>query len=283
LISQKNLNAIKNLKPFIYFHRSLGNSSFGILYMRIFLSILSLIFLSSFFQKGWGQERKVEIVGQITDAEDGSPIRGVSIYNLRKGALAISDEEGKYKITATDYNRIVFSFIGYFSDTIRINGLYNKQRIDVQLHKNNYSFAPVEIFGDRPNYAADSAKRREWFAGTLDQGKTSGLDAISHPISALYDAISGRQKRIWRFQKDYEAYEQQKYINSRIRPRQLEDLFHLKGDSLQAFLLWYDPGYYFVRKATDYELLLDIKRAVAHFRRVYVMPDDLDFENQNLR
>lgn len=228
-------------------------------------------------------QRKVSIIGKVTDAETHHPLVRVSVYNVSRGTGTLTDSSGAYQIEALDYDRIVFSYVGYKNDTIQVNALYKRQIIDIFLKKSKFSFGPVEIIGQRPDYARDSAERRSWFSGALNQDKVNGWGAVAHPISALYDALSGRQKRLWRFQKDYKAYEQQKYIESRIHPKQIEELFHLKGDSLKAFLLWYDPAYIFVRNVSDYDLLVDIKRAVARFRKVYVMKPDMDLDNQNVR
>lgn len=245
------------------------------------IPIFLLMFLS--FSVETMAQRKVSVIGKVTDADSHKPLTRVSVYNISKGTGTMTDSLGKYQITAADYDRIVYSYIGYRSDTIQINALYQRQVINISLKKNDFSIQPVEIIGQRPEYARDSAQRRYWFAGALDQDKVNGWGAVAHPISALYDALSGRQKRLWRFQKDYKAYEQQKYIESRVHPKQIEALFQLKGDSLKAFLLWYDPSYIFVRNATDYELLVDIKRAVQRFRKVYVMKPDMDLDNQNVR
>lgn len=228
-------------------------------------------------------QRKVSIIGQVRDSKSKKPLSGVSIYNISKGTGTLSDSSGNYRINASDYDMLIFSYLGYSRDTVQINALYQRQIINILMKQNNFSIAPVEIIGQKPSYARDSMQRRYWFADALGQNKTRGLDAIAHPVSAIYDALSGRQKRLWRFQKDYKAYEQQKYIASRIHPKQIEDLFRLKGDSLKAFLLWYKPDYFFVRNATDYELLVDIKRAVKRFRKVYVMKENMDFDNQNVR
>lgn len=252
--------------------------------MKNIQRIIIIVFLvtSTLLQKSTAQ-RKVSIIGNVSDADNHTPLISVSVRNISKESGTITDSSGKYQISAYDFDRIVFSYLGYFNDTVQVNALYKRQIINIELKKSKYSFEPVEIIGQRPNYARDSAERRQWFSGTLGQEKTRGWGAVEHPISALYDALSGRQKRIWRFQKDYKAYEQEKYVNSRVHPKQITELFHLEGDSLKAFLLWYQPGYYFVRKATDYELLEDIKGAIRQFRKVYIMKPNMDFENQNLR
>lgn len=215
------------------------------------------------------EARQVTIRGRVFDADTHAPLWRASVVNINTGEGTFSDSLGNFQIQARDYSHIVFTYVGYFPDTSQINALYLHQRLDVALHKNKYSIAPVEIIGHRPDYSFDSLQRRSWFEGALGQEKTRGLDAIEHPITALYDALSGRQKRLWRFQKDYKEFEERKYIQSRVRPGQVELLFGLKDDSLKAFMIWYQPSYVFVRQATDYQLLEDVKRAVRIFRRVY--------------
>ncbi|HEX5553500.1 MAG TPA: carboxypeptidase-like regulatory domain-containing protein [Chitinophagaceae bacterium] len=215
------------------------------------------------------QARKVSIIGRVYDADTHQALFRASVQNISTGEGTLTDSTGAFRISASDYNHIVISYLGYRADTSRVNGLYLRQRLDIALHKNKYSIAPVEIIGQRIDYGRDSAERNYWFADALGQQKTRGLDAVEHPISALYDALSGRQKRLWRFQKDYKEFEKRKYIASRVRPGQIQQLFGLKADSLKAFMIWYNPSYAFVRSATDYQLLEDIKHSVALFRQVY--------------
>lgn len=215
------------------------------------------------------QSRSVSVIGRVYDADTHQALAGASVQNISAGTGALTDSSGTYRINANDYNHLVFSYVGYFPDTSQINALYLHQRLDIGLHKNKFSIAPVEVIGQKIDYGRDSLNRNYWFGDAAGAEKTRGWGAVEHPISALYDALSGRQKRLWRFQKDYRAFEKRKYIESRVRPGQIETLFGLKGDSLDAFLIWYNPPYDFVRQATDYILLEDIKHSIAIFRKVY--------------
>lgn len=237
--------------------------------MKYWLSIITIILLL-FVQQATAQGlRKVSIIGRVYDADTHEPLFRATVFDMNTGEGTQTDSAGFYKIEAFNNNNLVFSYLGYFPDTSIINALFLRQKLNIALHKNKYSIAPVEIIGHRPDYSYDSVQRRYWFTGALDEQKVRGLSAVEHPISALYDALSGRQKRLWRFQKDYQQYEERMYIESRVRPGQIEELFRLKGDSLNAFMIWYNPSYLFVRNATDYQLLDDIKHAIELFRHVY--------------
>jgi len=230
---------------------------------------IGVMILFSLRQACAQQPRSVSIIGRVYDADTHQALAGVSIQNISTGTGTLTDSSGTYRIQASDYNHIVFSYVGYFSDTSQINALYLHQRLDIGLHKNKFSIRPVEVIGERIDYGRDSLERNYWFGDAANTEKTRGWGALEHPISALYDALSGRQKRLWRFQKDYRTFEKRKYIESRVRSGQIETLFGLTGDSLKAFLLWYNPPYDFVRNATDYVLLEDIKHSIAIFRKVY--------------
>lgn len=215
-------------------------------------------------------QRTVTIIGHVYDAQTHQALFRASVQDISTGEGTLTDSTGAFRINARDNNKIVFSYVGYFPDTSEVNALYLHQRLDIALKKNNYSISPVEIIGQRIDYGQDSVNRNYWFADALGQTKTRGWSAAEHPLSALYDALSGRQKRLWRFQKDYKEFEKRKYIESRVLPGQIQQLFGLKDDSLEAFMLWYNPPYEWVRAASDYTLLEDIKHSIALFRQVYV-------------
>lgn len=231
---------------------------------------IGLCLLISIRQAHSQQSRTVTIIGHVYDAKTHQALLRASVLNINTGAGTLTDSTGSFRINANGNNRIVFSYLGYFSDTSQINALYLHQKLDIALRKNNFSIAPVEIIGQRIDYGQDSARRNYWFEDALGQQKTRGWSAAEHPISALYDALSGRQKRLWRFQKDYKAFEERKYIESRVLPGQIQQLFGLKDDSLDAFMLWYSPPYEWVRDASQYSLLEDIKHSIAVFRQVYI-------------
>ena len=226
--------------------------------------------LASVMQAYSQQSRTVTIIGHVYDSETHQALFRASVLNVSTGDGAFTDSAGAFRITAKDNNRIVFSYVGYFPDTSQVNALYLHQKLDIALKKNKFSISPVEIIGQRIDYGLDSARRNYWFQDALGQQKTRGWSAAEHPISALYDALSGRQKRLWRFQKDYKEFEERKYIESRVLPGQIQELFGMKGDSLDAFMLWYNPPYVWVRSVSQYTLLEDIKHSLAVFRQVYV-------------
>ncbi|MEN7546894.1 SusC/RagA family TonB-linked outer membrane protein [Rapidithrix thailandica] len=81
-----------------------------------FLSILLLCFHLT-------QAQQTVVSGQVTSAEDGIPLPGVSVMLEGTSSGTISDPDGKYKITVPDdAQRLSFSFVGFITKTIEIKG-----------------------------------------------------------------------------------------------------------------------------------------------------------------
>ncbi len=75
--------------------------------------------------------QQVEITGQVTDAEDGTPIPGVNISVKGTTTGTITDFDGKYKISARSEDFLLFSYIGYDTQEIAVG---NNTNISIQLN-----------------------------------------------------------------------------------------------------------------------------------------------------
>jgi TonB-linked SusC/RagA family outer membrane protein len=85
------------------------------------------------------------VTGRITDAEDNSPLPGASIVLKGTAVGTTTDANGEYSITVEDENTIlVFSFIGYASQEIPVNG---RTRIDVSLTPDVQALEEVVVVG----------------------------------------------------------------------------------------------------------------------------------------
>ncbi len=81
--------------------------------------LLYVVLLSqlSFAQNDW------QVSGEVTDSEDGSSLPGVSVtVQGRPGVGTITDMDGKYTIKIQSGNSLVFSYIGYKSQTLVVKG-----------------------------------------------------------------------------------------------------------------------------------------------------------------
>ncbi|HMP91405.1 MAG TPA: SusC/RagA family TonB-linked outer membrane protein, partial [Phnomibacter sp.] len=111
----------------------------------------------------WSLAQTIIIQGRVTDAEQSTPLEGVTVQ-LKGAALnTITNAEGKYelKLTATQAggnSQLMFSYTGYKALTMRIN---NRTTIDAALLPGNSELQAVVVSGySRP-------KRKEEVVGAI--------------------------------------------------------------------------------------------------------------------
>ena len=93
-----------------------------------------------------------KITGTVKD-ETGVPMPGVNIKVTGSGQVAITDVNGKYSISLPgDKTRLEFSFVGYDSQSISIQG---KSIVNVQLKPSDLGLSEVVVVGYGTRKAKD--------------------------------------------------------------------------------------------------------------------------------
>jgi iron complex outermembrane receptor protein len=107
--------------------------------MQKFWILLCLLCLST--SAIWAQN--VRLTGKVTDAS-GAPMVGVTIYEKGKMRGTISDGTGNYALVVSPNARMVFSFVGFIPQEIRITS----NRLDVSLVESENNIG-LEVVGSR--------------------------------------------------------------------------------------------------------------------------------------
>lgn len=145
---------------------------------------LSIIFLS--FQ-GFAQN---VIKGIVTEPDSLTPMPFVYVINATTGHGQMSDGNGRFSIIANDRDSIIFSFVGYIRLKIPAAKLYKGfKETKVVMIETAYKLNQVVVsdFKLKP-YEKDYMKR------VIQGSKTSVVNAMESPISALYMQFSQKGK-----------------------------------------------------------------------------------------
>ncbi|HMG14650.1 MAG TPA: carboxypeptidase-like regulatory domain-containing protein, partial [Saprospiraceae bacterium] len=119
----------KSGSSFCYFSKSV-----------LYFTLISLLSFFSFSQAVFAQQ--ITINGKLTDKEDSQALIGVSI--VEKGTVngAISDIDGNYKLEVASNAILIFSYVGYETIDIEVNG---RTTIDVIMHTANRMLEDVIV------------------------------------------------------------------------------------------------------------------------------------------
>ncbi len=128
----------------------------------------------------FSQNQEWEVSGIITD-ENNLPLPGVNVVVSGTTYGSITDFDGKYRISASGKDTLVFSFIGYNVETRAIN---NQTNINLQLSPSLQELEQVVVVGY-------GVQKKESVVGSIVQAKGSDL-MKSGGVSTVGEALQGK-------------------------------------------------------------------------------------------
>ena len=229
-----------------------------------------IILLPGFILPLSAQEKAGTIYGRVFDNVTDSTLQEVNIRNIRTNALARSDAQGRYQLTASEGDKILFSIVGYLPDTLNVEFQMFSIVTDIGLFRDTSLLDPVTI--NAPNYQADSIARRNEYRHILDEPQTdirgnnrpdNGFGISISPIT--YFSKEAREER--KLRKKLLKQEEEAYIDFRFSPAYVSRVTGLKGEELRLFMYRYRPDHKFARSATPEDMLLYINDQLKKFRQ----------------
>ena len=124
--------------------------------------------------------QQISIRGKVT-ADDGESIPGANIFVKNTEIGTVTDSEGNYALNVPNEDKpLVFSFIGYRTQEVSING---RTVIDVQLQSDVQGLEEVVVIGYGTVQKTD-------LTGSV--GRVAVEDLIKAPVASFTDALAGR-------------------------------------------------------------------------------------------
>lgn len=139
-------------------------------------TMLSLAILIS-WQLAVAQSRAVS--GKISDA-GGSPLPGVSVTVKGTAQGAISDAAGKFSVQAPNGATLVFSYIGYKAQEVKVG---NQNNVDVTMEEDAAALSEVVVVGY-------GTQKKSQMTGAISQVTAKQITEM--PLTNLGQALQGR-------------------------------------------------------------------------------------------
>lgn len=227
-----------------------------ITYRSIFLTmVLLFIHVVTFAQK---------MTGKVIDEQSKEPMEGVEVLNIYTNDLVYTDSMGRFEIAVSKGQLIEFSALGYDVERVRINTLPLAKFYNIAMRVSVITLEEVNIWNlGRGKWTVDSASNAKLYEKALKFYKLEGMDILEHP----FDTMSKKNRQIWAFQKHYEYFEKEKYVDYIFNDRIIAQLTNLGSDSLVDYMRIYRPSYDFIQQSSLYNFYEYIKNTVTLFRK----------------
>ena len=205
------------------------------------------------------------IHGEVVDMDDKKPINNVAIENIHTDFSITSDKDGSFLISGSGGQLLEFRKGGYKTTRVRIPKGYIPSYFRIIMQKGISPIRDMYVSnGGAYDYKKDSTEFHELYKHELDFPKLTGIQAIASPFSAM----SKKNREIWRFQDDYDAFEKEKFVDKTFSDAVVTRFTGLTGDSLRIYRRRYRPTYEQLKGMNDYNFYNYIKSSVTRFRSI---------------
>ncbi len=225
------------------------------------LILFFTLFICVFFHKNSNAQQFIE--GTVKDAETKQFMENVNIQNIHNNYFMTTDSTGKFRIEIKKDQLIEFRKIGYQTLRFRINAVTKNIFYALELERERIQIKTVDIKGRPIDYKKDSIKYAQEYDYILRGEKKSEVNMSSMPLAML----SKENRMRWEFIKNYERWQDEKFIDFAFNENLVRKITYLDGEALRIFMINYRPSVQFLRTSTEYEYLDYIKKAYRHFQK----------------
>ncbi len=153
--------------------------------LKIYLALIFIFISGNIF----GQQ--VVLSGTVTDKTFGDPLTGANIYIVNQSNRALggvmADINGEYHIRIPDQKglRVVFSFIGFVTQTVEYKG---QEKLNIQLVEQAEQLKGVEVTAAKVERSSMGLSRKQIVAATQ---KVTMENLETAPVANVADALQG--------------------------------------------------------------------------------------------
>jgi len=201
----------------------------------------------------------------------GRIIPSAMAVNRESGGGVFVERDGSFLVRACPGDTLVFGAIGFYSVEKKVIPSMRSGDLKINLIRLKVEVGVAEVYA--PRALREILHDIESLGYNEKDFRISGVNAMQSPITFLYEQFSRREQS-----RRLEV----ELINNDTRRELLQELFvkyvdydivQLKPNQFEAFAKFCDPGDAMLKKWTQYEFILYVKRQYGLFR---MLPSRLD-------
>jgi hypothetical protein len=232
------------------------------MYLRSFLTAISCLLIADIFAQS-------QLTGKIFDQTTDSVLTGITIINVTKKLPGKQEKDGVYNVPASENDVVIFSTVGYKSDTLLVREYMLNTGYDISM-KSLPEYLPGITIQAYRSYQQDSIARREYYEQSFKKQKgitgsnapTNGFGVSVSPLS--YFSSEEKQKR--KLREKLLREEEQSFVDLYFSRAYVERITDLHDPELMRFMMKYRPSYEFCRKSTREDMLQYINTSLKEFK-----------------
>ncbi len=223
---------------------------------------LLLFIISIFaFSAGFSQDSLlVTISGKVTDSGNGLPVPNLMVVNKRTQQGYFGDNGGVYTIAIRKGDELIYAATGYTTihKLISIQVGEKNKLVDVTMNRLSIDLKPVEIFTERD--LREIQEDIEKLGYDRSDYMISGVDAVSSPITYLYQQFSRREKNK-RWVAEMENNDRRRDLLKELFRKYVDNnIISLEESQFDSFIDFCHVNDHFLQTSTQYEFILYIKK-----------------------
>lgn len=212
--------------------------------------------------QSWGSPESGIVGGVVLESGTSTRVAQVNVRNLRSRNTVTTDIWGVFRVQAQVGDTLVFSKIGYLSDTTTLKTLSD---ILIDITPGTIRIDAVTVEGRSREQELREGTESFRRQGVYSAGKPSPLAYFFSPLTSLYERFSrsGRQAR--RFGNFMESEMQAIQVDRIFSRYRIVELTGLEGEDLNNFAFLYRPSYETARYWNDYDVTRYILASFTQF------------------
>lgn len=217
---------------------------------------------------------RVKINGQVIDTNSYRPYYNLMVVNKSTGIGHFGSSTGKFDVTINKSDTLLISTTGYQTIKFSVKDSVYKSKYNIKFYLSQWSIELAEA-NIKPLKSSDDLQKERKDLEREDVERTKGLEAISSPITALYEFFSQKERSKRLVAKMEYQDKKNKVLKELFRLYVAHDIIDLNSSEFDGFIKFLNIPDSFFRNASEYEMILYIKKRYKLFLRksdYYVEP-----------
>ncbi len=234
--------------------------------IRILFSIFFIVLISS--KLLLAQEKVVRVTGTVYDPGNKGSIPNLMVVNKRTQQGYFGNNSGYFEVDIRKEDTLIIAATGF--TTIKISFRDSSDRdmykVNIPLKKLEIQLKQVEIFTKRD--LEEIQKDIETLGYDEEDYMLTGVDAVSSPITALYQAFSRREKNKRMVAEMRNNDRRRELLKELFRKYVDNDIIQLSNEDFDDFVDFCGVSDSFLKNSTQYDFIMYIKKKYEVYKMV---------------